>query len=196
MEFEQVVRRRRMARNFEQRAVPSEVLDRILVNAQRAPSAGFAQGSSFLVLEGAAETGRYWDALLPAASRAHFPWPGLLNAPVLIAVLSHPQAYIDRYAEPDKRRSSYRDRTWPTPYWHVDAAFAALLILLTATDAGLGALFFSVADVDAFRSAFGVPAAFHPIGTIALGYPLPERRSSSLRRGRRPASEVIHRGSW
>jgi len=169
MEFERLVRRRRMVRNFDPRPVPTEILDRILVNAQRAPSAGFSQGWSFLVLEGGAQTSRFWDAVLPSASRERFPWPGLLNAPVLIVVLSHPQAYFDRYAEPDKRRSLNRDGAWPTPYWYIDAGFAALLMLLTATDAGLGTLFFSVADIDAFRSAFGVPEDLHPIGTIALG---------------------------
>lgn len=194
MEFQQLVRSRRMVRNFDTRPIPREVLDRILANAQRAPSAGFSQGWSFLVLEGSDETDRYWSTLLPPERRARFPWPGLLNAPVLIVALSGAGAYLERYGERDKRASA--SRQWPTPYWHIDTAFAALLILLTAADAGLGALFFEVADIPAFRTAFGVPETQHPIGTIALGYPLPDHRSSSLRRGRRPPAAIIHRGRW
>lgn len=195
MELQDAVRRRRMVRNFDSRPVPPEVLERILTNAQRAPSAGFSQGWAFLVLEGPAETAQYWDAELPEERRAHFPWPGLLRAPVLVVALANEQAYTDRYDERDKRRGGAR-YTWPTPYWHIDTGFAVLLMLLTAVDAGLGALFFAVSDIAAFRAAFGVPEAFHPIGTVALGYPSPDRPSASLRRGRRPAEAVIHRGRW
>jgi hypothetical protein len=31
-------------------------------------------------------------------------------------------------------------------YWQIDTGFAALLVLLTAVDAGLGALFFGITD--------------------------------------------------
>lgn len=196
MEFQQVVRKRRMVRAFDARPIPPDLLQRILENAQRGPSAGHTQGYAFLVLEGAEETQRYWNAVLPAARRELFPWPGLLRAPVLIVPLADEHAYLERYAEADKQRPPGDERGWPTPYWHIDTGFAALLMLLTATDSGLGALFFSVADIAAFRSAFGVPERLHPIGAIALGYPLPGRRSSSLRRGRRPEAEVIHRGRW
>jgi nitroreductase len=196
MEFQRVVETRRMTRNFDPRPLPPEIVDRILANARRAPSAGFSQGWSFLVLEAPADTGRYWDAVLPQEARAGFAWPGLLNAPVIIVALADPQAYLERYAEADKRRSGLARSRWSTPYWHVDTAFASLLILLTAADAGLGALFFAVADFDAFRSAFGIPERFHPIGAIALGYAVSDHPSSSLRRGRRPAASIIHRGRW
>jgi nitroreductase len=71
-----------------------------------------------------------------------------------------------------------------------------MLMLLTAVDAGLGALFFGIMDPAGFRAAFGVPDAFTPIGAIAIGWPLPDEPSTSLRRGRRSADEVIHRGRW
>jgi nitroreductase len=75
---------------------------------------------------------------------------------------------------------------------------AALLILLAAQDLGLGACFFGVPGErwDALRAAFGVPARLRPIGVVSLGYPAPDRRSPSLRRGRRPLSEVVHAGRY
>ena len=39
MEFQDVVRKRKMVRSFEDRPIPREVVDRILANAQRAPCA-------------------------------------------------------------------------------------------------------------------------------------------------------------
>ena len=60
MEFQEVVRKRRMVRAFEDKPLPREVVQRILDNAQRGPSAGFAQGFEFLVFDGAQETARFW----------------------------------------------------------------------------------------------------------------------------------------
>ena len=52
MEFDEVVRKRRMVRNYDpDRPVPAAVVDRLLDHAIRAPSAGFSQGWGFLVLE-------------------------------------------------------------------------------------------------------------------------------------------------
>lgn len=192
-DFEDVVRRRRMVRSFTDDPVPGEVVERLVDNARRGPSAGFTQGVELLVLNGPEETARYWDVSLPPAERRRFPWPGLLRAPLLIVPWASPQAYGDRYALPDKASAPVN---WDVPYWHVDAAFAALLALLTAVDAGLGALFFRVFRPAEVRAAFGVPASFEPVGAVAVGYPAPDRPSSSLRRGRRPAAEVVHRGRW
>jgi nitroreductase len=184
-----------MVRSFDGRPVPPAVRDRILANAQRAPSAGYTQGWAFLVLEGPEHTERYWDSVLP--DRAEIPWPGLLRAPLLVIALAHKQAYLDRYAEADKAAAGrLREGDWPVPYWHVDAGFAALLILLTAVDAGLGALFFSVERVPAFRATFDIPESYDPVGAVAIGYPAPDRPSASLRRGRRPPETVLHWGRW
>jgi nitroreductase len=75
---------------------------------------------------------------------------------------------------------------------------AALLVLLTAVDEGLAACFFGLeaGRVDAFRAAFGVPADQRPVGVVSVGYAAPDRRSPSLRRGRRPVAEVTSEGRF
>jgi nitroreductase len=76
---------------------------------------------------------------------------------------------------------------------------AALLMLLTAVDEGLGACFFGIPPgrIDAFRKAFGVPEEYSPIGCVSVGYAGEDDvRSPSLRRGRRTVDEVVHRGGW
>jgi nitroreductase len=121
------------------------------------------------------------------------------RAPLLIVPLSDKSAYLDRYAEPDKGWTDRDETRWAVPYWDVDAGMASLLMLLTAVDEGLGACFFGIPPerLDSFRAAFGVPEGFRPVGCVSVGYPgSDDRRSPSLRRGRRGVDEVVHRGSW
>jgi hypothetical protein len=74
---------------------------------------------------------------------------------------------------------------------------AALLILLTVVDEGLGALYFGIVPeaVGPFREAFGVPDDHEPIGAIAIGHNA-EAAPRDLRARRRPAQDVIHYGRW
>src|SRR5579862_1927971 len=102
MEFEAVLRRRKMCRSFDGRPVPPQLLERILASALRAPSAGFSQGFAFVVLEGPEQTQVFWAHVSQSGWRARPSWPGLLRAPVIILPLAHKQAYLDRYAEDDK----------------------------------------------------------------------------------------------
>ncbi|MGH9285205.1 MAG: nitroreductase family protein, partial [Acidimicrobiales bacterium] len=44
--------------------------------------------------------------------------------------------------------------------------------------------------------AFAVPERLEPIGAVALGHPADDPPSPSLRRGRRPERDVVHRGRW
>ncbi|HEY6959189.1 MAG TPA: nitroreductase family protein [Candidatus Limnocylindria bacterium] len=198
MEFQDVIRKRKMVRSFEDRPVDHAIVERMLANAQKAPSAGFSQGWAFLVLEGKEEASRYWDALWPKERRADFGWPDMFNAPVLIVCLSNKSEYLDRYARPDKGWTDRDEKRWPVPYWDIDTGMAALNILLTAVDAGLGAVFFGVSDQAKLRATFAVPDAYTAIGTIAIGHPKrKDRPSPSIRNvGRRSPSDVVHRGEW
>jgi nitroreductase len=197
MELREAIRRRRMVRNFEDRPVPPEALERILDHARRAPSAGHTQGFAFLALVGPEQVGRFWDCTFPEERRAGFRWPGLFRAPVIIIPCASKEAYLDRYAEDDKGWTDRDEARWPVPYWDIDCGMATMAMLLTAVDEGLGALFFGIFDgLGELRSAFGIPDGFHPIGAVAVGWPAPDEPSPSLRRGRRAENEVIHHGHW
>jgi len=200
VELTDVVRTRRMVRSFERRPVPADVLDRVIDLARWVPAAGNAQGLDLVVLEGPEQTARYWDASLAPERREGFPWPGLLDAPVLIVPVGDPDAYVARYAEPDKARTGLGEGAdaWPVPYWYVDTAFSAMVTLLAAVDEGLGALFFGLFEhEEAVKEALGIPAGSRPVGTIALGYATPDQRpSASSQRPRRPVDDIVHRGRW
>ncbi len=202
MEFSEVVRRRRMVRRYSSEPVARAVLDRVLANALRAPSAGFSQGWAFLVLDEPADVERFWRA---ASDDEDLESPdewmrGMSTAPVVIVPLSSKEAYLERYAEADKGWTDKAEERWPVPYWHLDTAMASLLMLLTVVDEGLGACFFGIQPefVEPFRAAFGVPASHTPIGAMTVGHRTtdPGAQGSPARRPRRPLEEVVHRGRW
>ena len=196
-----MVKARRMVRAYDDRPVPAATLAELLDLAIRAPSAGFSQGWDFLVLRTPSEVSRFWTASADPDTEPDGWLRGMQTAPVLILCLSDADRYLDRYAEPDKGWADRDPARWPVPYWDVDTGMASLLILLSAVDSGLGGCFFGVPPERqaAVLAAFGAPAQRRIVGVISLGYPATDgsdRRSPSLRRGRRPVSEVAHDGRF
>ena len=202
MEFQDVVRRRRMIRNYDDRPVDPEVVDRCLSNGVRAPSAGFSQGWAFLRLDTPEAVGRFWQATTDAEALASpDTWlTGMMRAPVVIVPCSSKRAYLARYAETDKGWTDEDEARWPVPFWHMDAAMASLLVLQTAVDEGLGACFFGVPPerTSSLREAFGVPEEWTPVGVITIGHRVPDTGAagSPTRRPRKPMEEVVHVGRW
>ena len=202
MEFRDVVRGRRMIRDYDpDRPVPPELRERLLEHAIRAPSAGFSQGWAFLVLETPEERNRFWRSTTSAEDEATMAdWlVRMRRAPLLIVPLASKKAYLERYAAPDKGWTDRDEARWPVPYWYVDTGMATLLMLLTVVDEGLAACFFGIqaSERPRFMAEFGVPPEFDPIGCVAVGYAgSADLRSPSLRRGRRSVEEVVHRGHW
>jgi nitroreductase len=201
VETHDAIWRRRMTRNFLTDPVPAALLNAVLATATRAPSAGFSQGLDLLVLEDAARRARFWELASDAAWRATPAAAALLRAPVVIVVVADPDAYRARYAEPDKARSVLGNRPieeWSIPYPTVDAAFAAMLMLLAAEDVGLGALFFQLhAPPSDVLRRLGVPSGRTAIGAIALGFRAEtDPPTSPARRARRSVDEVVHREHW
>jgi nitroreductase len=214
MEFGRVLRKRRMIRSYDEaRPVPPDALEAVLAAALGAPSAGFTQGVSFLVLSSAAERETFWRATAEADSG----WlRGMRSAPTLVLVWTSEDTYLDRYAEPDKGWTDRDPARWSAPYWYVDAGMSSMAALLAAVDHGLGACFFGIPffGIPAVRDAFGVPPDQLSVGVISLGYAESAREvrpeavegrlatgsapitGSPTRRARKPDFELIHRGIW
>ncbi|MDO5683109.1 MAG: nitroreductase family protein [Propionibacteriaceae bacterium] len=203
-----VIRRRHMVRRFADRPVPTKLLDEVVAYAVRAPSAGFTQAISLVKLTGR-RVRRFWAlTTLPRGANQHQlvtepqnAWlAGMITAPVLVLVWTDRDAYVRRYAEPDKGWGTDPDaQPWSAPYWWVDAGMAVQNVLLGASANGLGACFFGVPvdRADTVREAFGVPADQLSVGVIALGWPTDEAPIGSVqRRPRRPATELIHEEAW
>jgi nitroreductase len=199
MEFQELVRRRRMVRRFQPRPVPREVLNRVLEVARHSPSAGFSQGFDFVVLD---EPGRV-EWFYEVTNHPNFPWEEEElsdHAPCLVLALSNKRTYLERYSLPDKARFGLqKEDAWAVPFWDIDTAMAAMLILLAAIEERLGALFFGLVWGQAeLLATLGVPKTCNLIGVIALGYPLESEKfdPSRFAARRRPLEAMVHFGAW
>lgn len=185
-----------MVRSYDPaRPVDRAVIEGLLELAIRAPSAGFSQGWHFAVLASEAARERFWRATTDPDGEPD-PWlRGMQTAPTIILALSDKAAYLQRYAAPDKGWTDLDESHWPVPYWHIDTGMASLLILLGAVDNGLASCFFGVPPEHqpVVKREFGLAAELSIVGAISLGYPAPDRKSPSLKRGRRGLDQVV---SW
>ncbi len=198
MELTEAVRRRHMTRNFTGAPLDRAVLDALLSDALCAPSAGNTQGRDLVVLEGPAETVRYWSATTDEAWRKRSRrFEGLSRAPVVVLPFSDPDVYAERYREPDKADQK-GTIDWVVPYWHVDAAFLVMTLLLGASERGIGAAFLgNFRGEDSLRDVLGVPPGMRWLGAVLLGEPArPDPPSTSATRPRRTLTDSVHRGSW
>ena len=196
MEFGEVLARRRMVRNYADESIASESLDRIALAGLNGPSAGYSQGIALVVIT---EQSRR-EAI---ASLAHEPKylaagfdPWLSRAPAQIVIAVSEKVYRDRYREPDKLDANGNETRWPVPYWWVDAGAALMAVLLAAVDEGLAAGFLGAHAMPDLAAIVELPEDFRPIGIVTIGHPAPDRRSSSLDRGKKPPDMVLHREVW
>jgi nitroreductase len=188
-----------MVRHFSDEPVARPLLEHLLANATRAPSAGFSQGLAFVVLTDPDQRRQFWATTSGPEWRGESESEPLTRAPVVILPLAHKQAYLDRYALPDKAHTPLSgEEQWPAPYWDIDTGMGVMLILLTAADLGLGALFFAIFQGEKeLMDSLGVPAGYRPIGAIAVGHPTPgERSEPTLPSGRRRLEEVVRWERW
>lgn len=196
MEFREVLRRRRMVRNYTDEPVDPAAVSRIAAAALRAPSAGHSQGLAVVAVTDAATRGQIAEAAGEAGYVAQGFDPWVSRAPVHLVISVSEAAYHRRYQMPDKLDEQGREISWPVPYWWVDAGAGLMAVLLAAIDEGLAAGFLGAHAVDTLRSVLDIPAEYAPIGIVTIGHPAPDRRSGSLDLGHRPQQDVVHWNRW
>ncbi len=201
MEFKDVIRRRRMVRRFERRAIPDDVLNRILEAARHAPSGGFSQGFDFIVLKTPDQIDWFLRTTDDPDDPEPYPGRDTDRFPAAIVLpFANKRLYLERYSQPDKIEFGMdREENWPVPFWTVDTSMAILLILLAAVDEGVGAWYFGIThgEKEALEK-LGVPEGCDLVGVIALGYrsPSEEPTGSRFTRRRRAFEDMFHFGRW
>ena len=159
MDFDEVVRKRKMIREYQQDSqIPTEIINKLLKNAHRSPSAGHTQVQEYIVVIDPITKKKLCQASLGQSQ--------VEDASVLIIVCANTSRSVIRYG---KRGTDF--------YSIIDGAFASMIILLSAVNEGIGASFIGAFEDNRIVKILGLPVHVKPIGIIALGYPAenPER---------------------
>jgi nitroreductase len=171
METWEAITSRRNVREFAQRPIASEQLERILEAGRRAPSSRNWQPWDFVVVTDRAqleELAKVWQGAGHVARSA-----------ATVALI------LKRTDDPFER-----DRG------HYDLGQATMAMLIAAADLGIGSGHAAVTDQEQARRVLGFPEDRYAAYLLDFGYPA-ERPLQPIRKpNRRPFEEVVHQGGW
>lgn len=172
MELKEAIRNRHSIRSFSSTLIPKQILDEILISANRAPSAGNLQARDFIIIDNE----RIKAQLCAAALDQTF----LTEAPIIIVVCAN-----------QKRISPYGTRGREL-YCIQDAAAAIEHILLVAVDNGLDACWVGAFNEQAVSKILRLPSIIRPVAMIPLGYSKKKRTVTK----RMDIKDFVHFNHW
>jgi nitroreductase len=165
------IRSRRDVRDFAERQIAADDLDRILEAGRRSPSSRNWQPWDFVVVSDRQQ--------LVALAEV---WRGAGHVARSAATI----ALIAPLIEDERKREIE----------HFDLGQATISMMIAAADLGIGSGHAAVADQELARRILGFPADRFCAHLIPLGEPA-DRPLVPLRRpNRRSFDEVVHRGRW
>jgi nitroreductase len=198
MEFRDLLARRRMHRAFLPDSISEEQIERIAGVIRRAPSGGFSQGGSIVVVTDKTKRKQIAEAF----GDEHYTMNGrnfVADAPVHMVISANESLYHARYNEADKLAATGGvEVTWPVPYWFVDAGALMMLVLMAAIDEGLASAFIGHPDQKRiFDELLGLPEDVVPIGLALIGKPGESPPTGSrLKERQRATEDLVHRDAW
>lgn len=173
MEFDQVIRKRKMIRKYLPNMIPDSLINKVLKNASKVPSAGHTQVQEFIIVRD--------PAIKKKLRQASVNQKYVEDAPVLIVVCSNTSRSVGRYGQ--------RGRDF---YSIIDGAFASMIILLSAVNEEIGAGFVGAFEDDKISKILKLPEYVKPIGIITLGYP----DESPAKLNRIENEQLLHYDHW
>jgi FMN reductase [NAD(P)H] len=198
MEFRDILARRRMHRAFLPDPIPREQIERIANVIRRAPSGGFSQGGSIVVVTDDEQR----HAIATAFGDDHYSRGGrnfIADAPVHMIISANESLYHARYNERDKLEATGGvEVTWPVPYWFVDAGALMMLVLAAAIDEGLASAFVGHPEQKRiFDELLGLPEDVVPIGLALIGHAGEDPPAGSrLKERQRGLGDLVHWQRW
>ncbi len=171
METWDAITSRRNVREFAERAIDADVLDRILEAGRRAPSSRNRQPWNFVVATDRTQLQELSKVWRGGAHVAH-------SAATIALVV----------ADTDDQRT--REVT------EYDLGQATMAMMVAAADQGIGSGHSAVEDQAKAREVLGLPVDRRVAYLIDLGYPADRPLRPIKQPNRRPFGEVVHRGRW
>ncbi|MDP9296399.1 MAG: nitroreductase family protein [Actinomycetota bacterium] len=173
MDVHEAISTQRAIREFVDRPISEEHLDRIVQAGRRAPSSKNEQPRSFIVCT---ERGHLRELSTVGDYAQH-----IAGAAAAIAIIT-----------PDAKEG------WRREIIAFDAGHSAQNMMLSAWELGVGSVHAAVYDEPLTRKLLGYPQGFRCDYLISFGYPKdPAVMMAPLRNGgRRSSEEVVHRERW
>jgi nitroreductase len=170
MNVSEAIRTKRAVRQFQDKALPEEAVQKILNAGRRSQSSKNNQPWQFIairdkgLLKALSETGTYAGHLAGAA--------------LAVAIL---------VPDPDERFQTL-----------FDAGQAAAYMQLAAWELGVGSCLASIYEPDKARAILGFPPGWQVRICISFGYPLDEGQITAAPKkgGRKPLNETVHWEKW
>ena len=171
METWDAIRARRNVREYAERTVAPEDLNRILEAGRRSPSSMNEQPWDFVAVT---ERGRLVELARVWQYGAH-----LGGAAAAIA-------FVASVSDDPRQREVVQ----------FDMGQAAMSVMLAAADLGIGSCHSAIGDERLARETLGLPADRECTLLLSLGYPVDRPLVPIGRPARRPFDDVVHRERW
>jgi len=169
MNVYEAIEKRRSIRAYENKAVPEDVLKRVLEAARLAPSATNRQEWRFIVVKDPAKR----KLLVGAANNQQF----VGTAPVVLAFCATEDEHVMACGQ---KASS------------IDVSIALSYVTLAAVSEGLGTCWLGAFQEGAVKEVLGIPAKVRVVALSPLGYPAEEPEA----RSRKKFEEVVSFDGW
>ena len=169
MDYFDIVDSRRSVRVFAQIPIEEHKIQKILVTANRAPSAGNLQAYEIYVVR---ET-----SVRSALAHASLDQGFIAAAPIVLVFCAHPARSELRYRE----RGIHL-------YAVQDATIACTFAMLASTALGLSSVWVGAFDNEGVQNAICVPHTLLPVAILPIGYPAEEPEM----RPRRKLNDIVH----
>lgn len=151
MELATVIDLRRSVRQYADREVPDDPVNKILHAGHMAPSAGNLQGRDFIIVRDRSMR----ESICEAALNQSF----IIEAPVCIVVCANRTRSSSRYG---KRGELYSIQ---------DSSASVMNMMLMAHSLGLGTCWVGAFNEKAVSELLGIPDGVRPVAILPVGYP-------------------------
>jgi len=163
MEFFDVLDKRKSIRQFKDKQVEKEKLDKILEAIASAPSAGNLQARKILIITKPEAKKKLCEASLGQGC--------LIQAPIILAFFAIPKESESKYGTRGRDLYAIQDATIACTYAH-----------LAATALGLGSVWVGAFHDDSIKKAVGAPADYITVALLPIGYPNEEGKPRSRKK--------------
>lgn len=201
--YRAILSRRDVRGQFLPEPIADDILSRLLIAAHYAPSVGYMQPWSFVLVRDANVKRRVHDLFLKANAEAAAMFPqdrgdlyrslkleGIREAPINICIT------CDR----DRAGDVVLGRTHNPTMDIYSTVCAVQNLWLAARAEGIGVGWVSILDHEALRETLGIPPSIVPIAYLCLGHVSQFRDTPDLEsagwRARLPLAELIHFDHW